>query len=280
MRVVVFGAAGQLGAATVAHWRMLGHEVVPLTRQDVDVTSRADVSEAVLASSPDVVINCTANNRVDDAEEEPSTAFAVNTWAVMAMAAALRGVDVTFVHYSTDFVFDGVTDRPYVETDAPNPQSAYGTSKLMGEWFAAEVFRHYVLRVESLFGGAAARSSLDTMLRNMRSGVPVTAFADRTVSPSYIIDVAAATSALVCERMPAGMYHCVNSGMATWLDVARHLRDVAGLTNAEIRPVSSSSLNLRARRPQFAALSNAKLGSLGIAMPTWQDAVARHLAST
>jgi dTDP-4-dehydrorhamnose reductase len=280
MRVLVFGAAGQLGAATASHWISSGHDVVALTRQEVDVTSLGAVADAVAAARPDLVINCTAYNRVDDAEEQPSAAFAVNTWAVKHMADALRGCDGVFVHYSTDFVFDGALGRPYVETDPPNPQSAYGTSKLMGEWFAADVPRHYVLRVESLFGGAAARSSLDSMLRNMRSGVPVTAFADRTVSPSYVADVARATWGLVTRAAPAGLYHCVNSGMATWLDVAHHLRAVTGLINADITGVPAAAVNLRARRPQFAAMSNAKLGSVGIPMPTWQDAVARHIAST
>ncbi len=280
MRVLVFGAAGQLGATTVRLWRAMGHVVVAITRGEVDVTSPVAVAAAVDAAAPDAVINCTAYNRVDEAELDPGEALAVNTWAVKAMSAALRGRDSVFVHYSTDFVFDGATDRPYVETDAPNPQSAYGMSKLLGEWLAAEVPRHYVLRVESLFGGQAARSSLDTMLRHMRSGVAVSAFSDRVVSPSYVADVALATVELVTRPAPFGLYHCVNSGLATWLDVARYVRDAAGLTGAEIRAVPSASVNLRARRPQFAALSNAKLGSLGITMPTWQDAVARYLAST
>lgn len=279
MRVLVFGAAGQLGAETVRYWRAGGHVVEPLTRRELDVTSASAVTAAVDAARADVVVNCTAYNRVDDAELDPGAALAVNTWAVKAMSAALRDRDAVFVHYSTDFVFDGMTDRPYVETDAPNPQSTYGMSKLLGEWLAADVPRHYVLRVESLFGGQAARSSLDTMLRNMRSGAPVTAFADRIVSPSYVADVAQATWRLITQPAPFGLYHCVNSGMASWLEVAGYVREVAGLPDAEIRGVPSASVNLRARRPRFAALSNAKLGSVGIPMPTWQDAVARHIAS-
>jgi dTDP-4-dehydrorhamnose reductase len=296
MVVAVIGARGLLGAAMVVEWRDAGHTVRALTRDKMDVTDCQQVRRVIAEVAPDVVINCTAYNRVDDAEGEPTTALAVNTWAVRSLAEAAAGAGAVFVHYSTDFVFDGRADRPYTEDDAPNPQSAYGMSKLMGEWFgvrraprssgAPKTTRRlygapntYVLRVESLFGGHAARSSLDTMLRNMREGTPVTAFADRTVSPSYVPDVARATRALVEQQAPGGTYHCVNSDMATWLDVAHYLRDLAGLPDAEVRGVPSASVNLRARRPQFAAMSNAKLTSLGIPMPTWQDAVRRHLSS-
>jgi dTDP-4-dehydrorhamnose reductase len=298
MTIVVVGAAGLLGAGTVVEWTTAGHTVHGLTRADLDVTDHHRVLAVIEALAPDVVINCTAYNKVDDAEGEPATALGINTWAVRSLAEAAERAGAVFVHYSTDFVFDGLTDRPYVEDDAPNPQSAYGMSKLMGEWFAQTTSRAprssgapqtarrlygapptYVLRVESLFCGTAARSSLDSMLRKMRAGEPVTAFADRTVSPSYVADVTRATRALVEQGAPGGTYHCVNDGTATWLDVAHYLRELAGLPDAEIRGVPSAAINLRAKRPRFVALSNAKLTSLAIAMPTWQDAVARHMNS-
>jgi dTDP-4-dehydrorhamnose reductase len=298
MTVVVVGAAGLLGAGTVVEWTTAGHVVRGLTRADLDVTDHPRVLAVIAGLAPDLVINCTAYNKVDDAEGEPTTALGINTWAVRSLAEAAGRAGAVFVHYSTDFVFDGDTDRPYTEEDSPNPQSAYGMSKLMGEWFAQTTSRaprssgapqtarrlygaptSYVLRVESLFGGNAARSSLDTMLRKMRAGESVTAFADRTVSPSYVPDVARATRMLVEQQAPGGTYHCVNSDMATWLDVALCVRELAGLPDAEVRGVPSASVNLRAKRPQFAAMSNAKLTSMGIRMPTWQDAVRRHLSS-
>jgi len=278
MTVVVLGAAGMLGAVTVREWRDHGHDVIALTRADVDVTSAAQVSQVIAARTPDVVINCTAYNRVDDAEDEPTVALDVNTWAVRAMARAASVAGAVFVHYSTDFVFDGETDRPYTEDDTPNPQSAYGMSKLMGEWMAAEVPAHYILRVESLFGGNASRSTVDTMLHKFATGQPVHAFSDRTVSPSHVADVARATRHLIDHRSPHGLYHCVNSGCATWLEVAERLREWSGHTTAEIKPVSTADVVLKARRPRFAALSNAKLVAQAVPMPTWQDALRTHLA--
>lgn len=276
--VLVFGAAGMLGAVTVREWNDHGHTVTALTRADVDVTSASQVSEVITAHAPDVIINCTAYNRVDDAEDEPTVALNVNTWAVRAMARAASAVGAVFVHYSTDFVFDGDTDRPYIEDDTPNPQSAYGMSKLMGEWMAAEVPAHYILRVESLFGGNASRSTVDAMLHKFATGQPVHAFSDRTVSPSHVADVARATRHLIDHRAPHGLYHCVNSGCATWLEVAECLREWSGHESVEIKPVSTADVTLKARRPRFAALSNAKLVAQAVPMPTWQDALRTHLA--
>lgn len=284
MKVVIVGAAGMLGTVTVREWRDHGHDVTALTRADLDVTNPRAVDDLIGALAPGVVINCTAYNRVDDAEDDPSTALAVNTWAVRSMARAAGHAGAVFVHYSSDFVFDGLTDRPYTEDDAPNPQSAYGMSKLMGEWFALEVGRtglevrplHYVLRVESLFGGAASRSTIDRMLEDMRAGRVVRAFADRTVSPSHVQDVARATRHLVGHLAPYGVYHCVNTGMGTWFEVAQRLREWSGHPSAELKPISASDVVLKARRPRFAALSNAKLVNQGIVMPTWQDALRIH----
>ena len=105
----------------------------------------------------------------------------------------------------------------------PNPRSAYASSKLLGEWFAAEVPAHYILRVESLFGGPTAKSSVDKMLQTIRNGGEVRAFVDRTVSPSFVDDVVVATSSLLDRKSPPGVYHCVNSGWTTWSGIAREL---------------------------------------------------------
>jgi dTDP-4-dehydrorhamnose reductase len=276
---LVLGAGGQLGQAMAAELPAR-HEVVTLTRADVDVTSDAALTRAVTAVCPDIIINCAAFTAVDDAESEPTEALAVNAWSVRTLARIAADLDATLVHYSTDFVFDGETDRPYTEDDEPNPRSAYAASKLLGEWLAADAPRSYVLRVESLFGGPKTRSSVDRLLAGIRSGTPVRAFSDRTVSPSYVNDVVWATDRLIEDDAPGGVYHCVNSGWATWADVAHELARLAGRPDADIVEVPASAAGLIAPRPRFAALSNAKLAAAGIVMPAWQDALARHVASS
>jgi dTDP-4-dehydrorhamnose reductase len=203
--------------------------------------------------------------------------------AVRTLARAATACGAVLVHYSSDFVFDGHTTRPYTEEDRPNPRGVYAASKLLGEWFAADVPRSYVLRVESLFGrapgGRAEKGSAAVILNTLRSGGVARVFEDRTVSPTYVVDAARATRALVERAAPSGLYHCVNSGHCTWLDFAR---EAARLLEVEPRlaPIRLSDLTLRAERPRYCALANDKLASIGITMPVWQDALGRHLKSS
>lgn len=274
--ILVTGAAGQLGEAMTSG---LGgrHEVVSMTRTQLDLSNSPAVLDAVAAVCPDVIINCAAYTDVDGAERDPSAALSANAFAVRTLARAASEINATLVHYSTDFVFDGVSQQPYVETDAPNPRGSYAASKLLGEWFAAGVANHYVLRVESLFGGPRARSSVDRMLENILAGREVRAFVDRTVSPSFVEDVVAATSGLLGAGAPSGVYHCVNTGWTTWSELARELARIAARPDAAIIDVPMASAQLVAPRPKFAALSNEKLSAQGISMPTWQDALRRHV---
>jgi len=274
--ILVLGSGGQLGDAMAA---LLSprHEVVTRTRQELDITVPESVQTTVGSVCPDVIVNCAAYTQVDLAQQEPLAALAANAWAVRTIAAAAAEIDAALIHVSTDFVFDGEQDRPYVETDEPNPRGTYAISKLLGEWFAAETPRHYVLRVESLFGGANARSSVDRLFDALQAGRPARAFADRTVSPSYVDDVVAAAAELIAADAPSGLYHCASRGWTTWADLARELARLGGYPESLVEPVTMAAANLPTPRPQFAALSSDKLASLGIQMPTWQDALRRYV---
>jgi dTDP-4-dehydrorhamnose reductase len=276
--VLVTGAAGQLGEAMSARL-VPKHEVVSLKRTDLDLTNESATAATVAAICPDVIINCAAYTDVDGAEADPSAAFAINAWGVRALARAAADVNAALVHFSTDFVFDGTIDRPYREDDVPNPRSTYAISKLLGEWFAADAPAWYVLRVESLFGGPRARSSIDRMLESLRADREVRSFVDRTVSPSYVDDVVQATMTLIETKAAPGVYHCVNSGWTTWSGLARELAAIVDKPGAAIVDVKVSDVKLVAPRPKFAALSNDKLGLAGIEMPTWQSALRRYVQS-
>ncbi len=209
-----------------------------------------------------------------------TTALAVNALAVRSMAAAATRVGATFVHYSTDFVFDGEAAAPYREDDRTRPVSVYGCSKLLGEWFAQDAPRWYVLRVESLFGGRQARSSVDKIAAALREGRSTPVFADRVVTPSYVRDVTAATLALLERETPSGVFHCVNSGSGTWADVGLHVAHVLGADPALLVHTSVKDVALRAQRPVYCALANDKLAeATGAPMPSWQDAIERYIAN-
>jgi len=276
-RVLVTGAAGQLAGAVARVFRR-DWEVTALARAALDITDDRAVRDAVAWHRPEILVNCAACNDVDGAETDPVTALEVNAFAVRGLARAAAGA--VLVHYSSDFVFDGTAARPYTEEDRPNPQSVYAASKLLGEWFALEAGRAMVLRVESLFGAPAGeggrKGSLGALVDGIASGREVPVFVDRTVSPSYVLDVAEATRALVESGAASGVYHCVNAGASSWHEIAL---EIARLLDkpARLRPMTLETAALRARRPRYSALASTRLPDAGITMPTWQDALARYL---
>ncbi len=283
MKILVTGAAGQLGSVIVRECAP-AHEVVPLTIDDLDLTRHDSVVATVARVAPHAIINCAAYNDVDGAEDHAVEALEVNGFAVRSLAAAARAAGAVLVHYSTDFVFDGTGGRPYTEEDRPEPSSFYAVSKLTGEWFARDAGRHYVLRVESLFGGessdpSAHRSSVDRIVDAIRAGHEARVFVDRTVTPAYVVDVAAATRRLLESRAPHGLYHCVNSGVTTWFELAAEIARLLGLP-ARLVAVPVADVTMRANRPKYCALANAKLAAAGFAMPAWQDALARYLLAS
>lgn len=278
VRILLTGAAGQLGT-TIAKAYEGRAQVVPVTRRDLDIGDPGAVEAFITREHPDVVINCAAYNNVDEAEDDATGAIRVNALAVRAMARGASQTGALLVHYGTDFVFDGLANRPYTEDEEPAPRSVYGSSKLLGEWFAADCPRHYVLRVESLFGGPQRRSSVDRIADAIRQGEPARVFVDRTVTPSYVEDVAGATWSLIETAAPFGTYHCVNTGVTTWYELAKQIgRELRVEPN--LVPVKVADVPMRASRPQYAGLSNDKLARAGIPMPTWEDALGRYLSVT
>ena len=279
MRIAVVGARGQLAAAVV-HECAAGHEVIALTREELDATDDAAVAAAMDRARPDVIVNGAAFTDVDGAEDHPLDALNTNAFAVRALARAAERHGAALVHYSTDFVFDGTESAPYTEADRPNPRSVYAATKLLGEWFALDRARAYVLRVEALFGQAPgarpAKGSAAAILNTLRAGGTPRVFVDRTITPTFALDAARATRQLVESSPPGGLYHCVNSGICTWLEFAEELARQIGV-EPRFEPVRLADARLRAARPQYCALSNEKLRTAGIDMPPWQDALRRYL---
>jgi dTDP-4-dehydrorhamnose reductase len=280
VRIAVVGARGQLGGAVV-HECSRADEVIPLGRAELDVTDDDAVVRTLERVRPDAILNCAAYTDVDGAEDRPIDALNGNAFAVRAIARAADRLGAVLVHYSTDFVFDGTASSPYREDDPPGPRSVYALSKLLGEWFARDAPRWYVLRVESLFGsapGASAKGSVAGILKTMRAGQSPRVFVDRTISPTFVVDAARATRTLLGSSAPSGVYHCVNTGSCTWLELARELARRLKI-DVPMTPVRMSEMTLRAQRPQYCALSNDKLRGVGIDMPSWQDALARYAAT-
>lgn len=280
MKVLVTGATGHLGAAIVQEFKN-GHDVVGLGHRDLDIVNADAVRAALTHETPDVVVNCAAYNDVDAAEDNPVRAFELNAFAVLTLAREASKRRAVFIHYGSDFVFDGRIDRPYTEDDRPNPASAYGLSKLLGERLSAEAQRWYCLRVESVFGGPTAGrgarvGSAGTLIATIEAGKEAPVFTDRVVSPSYAVDVATTTRRLLESGAEPGLYHCVNSEECRWDEFAREAARLLG-REARLRSITLDTVALRAARPRYSVLSTAKLARAGIAMPSWRDALRRYI---
>jgi dTDP-4-dehydrorhamnose reductase len=277
-RVLVTGASGQLAAFIVQAFA--DRQVVALTRSSLDVTDPDAVARTVADTAPDLIVNCAAFNDVDGAEDRASDALAINALAVRTLARAAEAVGATLVHYSSDFVLNSDRAEPHDEDVRPAPRGVYASSKLLGEWFALEAPRAYVLRVESLFGSPSGwtgrRGTLDHIVDGIQQGRDVRVFTDRIVSPSYSKDVAAATRHVVTSVAPTGLYHCANDGHASWYEVAKEAAAILGI-EPRLVPITVDQMPLRAPRPRYCALSTRKLAATGFAMPTWRDALRRWL---
>jgi dTDP-4-dehydrorhamnose reductase len=281
VRVVVVGAHGQLGAAVVRQFEA-AHHVTALDRAALDITDPSAVAAAMAGLRPEVIVNCAAYNAVDAAEDHPVEALQTNAFAVRSLARSAAAHGASLVHYGSDFVFDGTASEPYVEGDRPNPKSTYAASKLIGEWFAADAPRGFVLRVESLFGRAPgarpAKGSVASIVDALREGRVAKVFVDRTVTPTYVLDAARATRELIERGAAPGLYHCVNSGVCTWADLAREAARLLGV-EPRLDLVRFDEVKLRAERPKYCALSNRKLVAVGIDMPSWRESLAHYLAA-
>ncbi len=280
-RVVVFGNAGQLGVELMREFASRGWDVRGWDRDLVDITSLTAVEAAVASVDPAVVVNAAAYNQVDVAEQEPNAAFQVNALAVRNIALACRQSGSRLIHFSTDYVFDGKTDRPYVETDAPHPMGAYGVSKLAGELYAkAYLDAPLIIRTSGVFGPgglATARGNfVELMLRLAGSGQTIRVVEDHVASPAYAPALAARTVDMA-ERNLSGTYHVGGGTPISWYEYAKIIFAEAGV-NPELRPTSEREYRTAAKRPKYSALANSKMEAAGIAkMPPLDFAIRSYM---
>ena len=284
-KVAVIGSAGQLGVELVRELNQRGYETIGWDRDKLDITDNAQVESVLAPWYPEIVFNAVAYNQVDVAESEPHASFLVNALAVRNLALACRQLDARFVHFSTDYVFDGTAGRPYAETDPTHPLGAYGVSKLAGEHYAqAYLDAPLIVRTSGLFGPGGLKTArgnfVELMLRLAQSPQPIRVVKDHVASPTYAPLLAARTIDLV-ERDQAGVFHIGGGAPISWFHYAQ-LIFAAGLPGqaVELHPADDREYRTAARRPKYSALSNAKMESLGLPpMPPLEDALRLYFAA-
>lgn len=278
--VVVIGANGQLGTDLRRH-QPPGREVVPLTREQLDVRDHDRVNALVGDMRPDVIVNTSAFLNVDRCEDEAELAYTVNADAVRNLALAADRAGSCLVHMSTDYVFDGKASEPYKEEAPTAPLNVYGRSKLAGERHVREFCRrHLVVRSSGLYGLAGSSGKggnfVQTMLRVGRERGEVAVVTDQVLGPTSTADLAEMIWRLIDGRAQ-GLFHVTNSGACSWFDFARAIFDLSDMEVA-MRAIDSATLAARARRPSYSVLDNSKLQRDGFGrMRPWREALASHL---
>ncbi|CAN5388866.1 dTDP-4-dehydrorhamnose reductase [soil metagenome] len=277
MRVMITGAAGQLGYDLTRCFTDAGDDVTALSRADLDVTDAAAVTAAVQQAAPNVVVHSAAFTKVDACETQPETAWGVNATASWWIARACEASGAAMVYLSSDYVFDGTHGRPYTEFDRVNPVSMYGRSKEAGEQKVRQTLEdHYIVRTSWVHGVAGANFAT-TMLRLGRERGAVSVVDDQTGSPTFTADLAPQIRNLVQARIP-GTYHLTNSGHCTWFEFARAIFDLAGVP-VELSPTDTASFGAPAPRPAYSVLDNLLARQIGLPpMRAWQDSLAIMLA--
>ena len=247
--------------------RLLGAEA-GVKHDQASITDAGLVEALIARRRPDVVFNCAAYNAVDRAETEKDLAFAVNADGPRNIAMACRLHGASLVHFSTNFVFDGSTAEPYIESDEPSPLSAYGASKLAGERGVLANGTHVlVVRTAAVFGTTTGRSFPERILERARSGERLRVVSDQSVNPTYAKDLAVAAVDLA-ERGMAGIVHVVNDGCSGWDEFARVALAEAGV-QAAVESIKTSDHPTPAWRPINGCLASIRYPALR----TWKEAV-------
>ncbi|NNE11735.1 MAG: dTDP-4-dehydrorhamnose reductase [Ilumatobacter sp.] len=257
MRVLVTGAAGQLGVDLVRHCRAVGDDVTAADRAQLDVADRSAVHGAISTLRPEIVVNVAAWTAVDACEGDHERARRVNTLGPRWLREATSDVGAHLVQLSTDYVFDGTLDRPYHEWDDPNPQSVYGATKLAGEREAgadATVVR------TSWVCGANGNNMVKTILRMLPERRSFTFVDDQRGCPTFTADLAPMVRRLAIERR-AGVYHVTNQGAVSWFEFVQSIVAEAGHDPAIVEPIATADLDppRPASRPANSVLDNAAL---------------------
>ncbi|RYY56477.1 MAG: dTDP-4-dehydrorhamnose reductase [Chitinophagaceae bacterium] len=282
MKVAIIGSNGQLGTDLV-NILSATEEVTGLTHADIEITDPVNLREVFSAIKPDIVLNTAAYHVVPEAENYPDKAFLINGSAPLNLARITSSLGIRLMHFSTDYVFDGSKQQPYLETDCPNPLNVYATTKLAGEQFVLNYSDlSYVVRVSGIYGTVPSRAKgnnfVSMMLRLAAEKPEVRVVTDEVLAPTPTLHIAKAVARLI-HTDAFGLYHLSAGGEVSWYEFARTIWDEMKLET----PLHKASVNdfpMVVKRPFYSVLDNSKIRSAGIdSMPSWKEGLIEYLAT-
>ncbi|MFC2159560.1 dTDP-4-dehydrorhamnose reductase [Actinomycetota bacterium] len=285
MKVFLIGVDGQLGTDIEQCFTARGIEVLGfIGLKEIDICDYDDSFDKIASSKPDLVINTAAFHNVDLCEDELEMAFNVNVGGVRNIAGICKGMDIPLMHFSTDYVFDGKKNTPYVEDDCSGPLSIYAISRLGGERVVQYMLdKYYLIRLSGLYGHAGCVGKgninfIETMLKLAESKKAIKVVDDQVLTPTSTVDVAEKLGELIMTGK-YGLYHMTNTGSCSWFEFACEIFKLMDI-NIDVVPISSKEFGAKAIRPRYSVLDNVNLKNIGISdLKHWKIALKNYLAN-
>jgi len=284
MNVVVIGANGQLGTDLVAAFSEHGDAVRGLSHGDIEISDLNSVSRVLEELRPELVVNTAAMHHVENCEQHPEKAFAVNAVGARNLARVSRGLDAVLMHVSTDYVFDGNKKKPYVEEDIPLPLNAYGITKLAGEHFVCSTTpKHFIVRTSGLYGQSPCRAKgglnfIELMLKLAKERGEVRVVDSEFVTPTSTAELAQQLVRLSRSNRH-GLYHATAEGSCSWYEFAREIFALTD-TKVKLHVAGPNEFPAKVPRPNYSVLENRALKSQGLnAFKPWQDGLQKYLGN-
>ena len=281
-RILITGAGGQLGRSFVFLREQFPElDLIPLGSGDMDIASKEAVVSGFDAHDPAVCINCAAYTAVDKAESEPEIAHLINALGTKFLAEACAEKSIPLIHFSTDYVYHGTQNTPFLEEDAVNPQSVYANTKLEGENLALKAHPNTAIIRTSWVYAPWGKNFVNTMLRLGRERDALNVVFDQIGSPTYAPDLARAVLNIISNKENldklGGVWHYSNEGVASWYDFARAIFDLEGI-DCKLSPILTSEYPTPAMRPPFSLLNKSKIKrTFGVEIPYWRTSLAACL---
>ncbi len=284
MKILLIGKNGQLGSEIDKQSHERAYKTYAFGHEELDITDFEKVRSKIELLKPNIVINASALNNVSLCEEQLGDAFLINASSLKPIVQFCFEKNIKFVHYSTDYVFDGLKGSPYKEDDKPNPLQIYGLSKLVGEYVVLNYSNTgVIIRTCGVYGKKEGSMSKKgnfalKILEQAKDKDSIEVASEQIVNPTYAVDLAKATFELLVHKDVSGIYHLASQGYCSWARFASEIIKIRKL-RTKIIPVNRKGILGSLRRPFFSALDNTRAARFGIKLPPWQDAIKRYIVS-